>query len=261
VSCQPEQVTAYVDGELPPTLRADLEAHLAACPSCAAQAAGERRLRAALRNLPGIEPPQDLEGRVRESLHAARPRSWRVLLPLAAVLLLGLGWVRGSAFVVSWELALDHKHCFGMKRLPAQVWGQDPQQVRAWFTAQGVDLPLLPESANGLDLVGGRFCPLVDRKVAHLYYGNKDRNLSLYVVPGPLRFGREGMRQAGGRRIQLLHVGHSAIALVGEDHEDVSAFQKKFQTTVAAVQERLAPSLTPPDRPVILFSFVHPVGL
>ena len=262
MSCQPEQVTAWVDGQLEPTLRADLESHLALCPICAEQAAAERRLRETLRALPALEPPPHLEGRVRDSLRKARPRPWRVLLPLAAVLLLGLGWIRGNAFLVSWELSLDHKHCFSMKRLPAQVWGQDPQQVRAWFTSQGVDLPLIPESANGLVLVGGRFCPLVDRKVAHLYYGNKERNLSLYVVPGPLRFGREGMRQAAGRSVQLLHVGHSAVALVGEDHEDVSAFRKKFQTTVAEeLEPSQGPSLTPSDRPVILFSFVHPVGL
>ena len=259
MSCRPEQVTAYVDGELEPTLLADMEAHVAECADCARQVADERRVRELVHRMPAVELPPGLEARVRGSVRAARPRPWRVLLPLAAVLVLGLGWFRGNPALVSWELALDHKHCFGKKQLPAQVWGQDPQQVRAWFTAQGVELPLLPESANGLDLVGGRLCPLADRRVAHLYYGNKERSLSLYVVPGPLRFGREGMRQAGGRMVQLLHVGHSAVALVADDHEDVSAFQKTFQTTVAALQRRLLPSLTPPERPAILF--VSPMGL
>lgn len=260
MSCRPEQVTAFVDGALDHTLRADLEAHLAGCPTCAEQAAEERLLREALRRLPGIEPPRELEARVRQSLHRARPRPWRVLLPMAAMLLLSLGWLRGSAFLVSWELALDHKHCFGMERLPAEVWGQDVDQVRAWFTAHGVGLPMVPESANGLDLVGGRFCPILDRKVAHLYYGNKERSLSLYVVPGPLRFGPEGARQAGGRMVQFLHVGGSAVALVGESHEDLSSFQKKFHTTTArALQKLFLPFLTPRARPVILV--VSPVGL
>jgi anti-sigma factor (TIGR02949 family) len=260
MNCRPEQVTALVDGALDPTLRADLEAHVAGCPACAEQAAAERRVREALRKLPRVELPPELEVRVRRSLQRTRPRVWRVLLPMAAALLLSVLWLRGNAFVVSWELALDHGHCFGKQRLPAQVWGQDPERVRAWFTAQGTELPLLPESANGLDLVGGRFCPLADRKVAHLYYGNKERNLSLYVVPGPLRFGPEGVRQAGGRMIQFLHVGRTAVALVGEEREDLSEFQKKFHTTTARALQRLfLPFLTPPERPDILP--VSPVGL
>ena len=260
MTCRPEHVTAFVDGALDATLQADLEAHLAGCPTCSEQAAGERRVRETLRRLPQIELPPELSGRVRQSLRGARSRHWRVLLPMAAMLLLGLGWLRGNAFVVSWELALDHGHCFGKERLPAQVWGQDPEQVRAWFAVRGTELPLVPESANGLDLVGGRFCPIADRKVAHLYYGNKERNLSLYVVPGPLRFGKEGVRQAGGRMVQFLHVGKSAVALVGEDREDLSSFQKTFHTTLArALGRRWAPLLTHPERPDILL--VSPVGL
>ena len=260
MSCRPEQVTALVDGALDPTLRADLEAHVAGCPTCTEQAAAERQLRETLRRLPPVELPPELESRVRRSLRRARPHPWRVLLPMAAVLLLSLVWLRGNAFVVSWELALDHGHCFGKERLPAQVWGQDPEQVRAWFLAQGTELPLLPESANGLDLVGGRFCPIADRKVAHLYYGNKERNLSLYVVPGPVRFGQEGVRRAGGRMIQFLRVGGTAVALVGEGRDDLREFQKRFQTTaVRALQRLFLPILTPRERPDILP--VSPVGL
>jgi anti-sigma factor RsiW len=260
MSCRPEHVTALVDGALDPTLRADLEAHLAGCAACAEQAEGERQVREALRGLPPIELPPALEGRVRQSLHRARPRVWRVLLPLAAVLVLSVVWLRGNAFIVSWQLAMDHGHCFGKERLPAQVWGQDPDQVRAWFAAHGTELPLIPESANGLDLVGGRFCPIADRKVAHLYYGNKERHLSLYVVPGPLRFGSEGVRHTGNQMVQLLHVGRTKVALVGDDRDDLSSFQKKFHTTVArTLQQLFLPILTPQEGPVILP--VSPVGL
>ena len=260
MSCQPEKVTAFVDGALDPTLRADLEAHMAGCPVCTEQAASERRIREALRRLPHVDLPPELEGRIRRSLKRASPRPWRVLLPMAAMLLLSLGWLRGNAFVVSWQLALDHGHCFGMERLPAQVWGQDPEQVRAWFTAQGTQMPLIPESAHGLDLVGGRYCPIADRKVAHLYYGNKERNLSLYVVPGPLRFEQEGVRRAGGRMIQFLHVSGTRVALVGEERDDLKEFQKRFHTTLAQVlRRRWLQFLTPRERPDILP--VSPVGL
>ena len=266
MSCQPEQVTAYVDGQLEPALRAELESHLATCEACSRQLTDERWLRGALRAVPSIDVPGGLEARVREGMRKSRPRRWRVLLPLAAVLVLGLVWGRGSALLLSWELSLDHGHCFGKKVLPAQVWGQDPQHVRAWFAAQGTELPVVPESANGLRLVGGRFCPLLDRKVAHLYYADEKRNLSLYVVPGPLRFEHGRLSNAAGRMVQLLRVGGRPVALVGEEQEDLSSFRKKFEVTVAFLRRglRLSPadpagSLLLPDRPDILVRL--PVGL
>jgi anti-sigma factor RsiW len=264
MSCQPERVTAYVDGQLDPTARADIDAHLAGCDACTRQVSEERWLKETLRGAPRIELPEGIEARVRGTVRRARPRPWRVLLPLAASLVLGMLWIRGNPMLVSSELAWDHGHCFGKKVLPAQVWGQDGDQVRAWFTARGAAMPLLPESVNGLDLAGGRFCPLLDRKVAHVYYGNAERKLSLYQVPGPLRFDPGPQAHAGGHRVELLRVGGASIALVADEQEDVSAFRKAFQTTLAGVPEgpaTMALSLTLRDRPAILFFFVHPVGL
>jgi anti-sigma factor RsiW len=56
VSCDPEHVTAYVDRELAPTLEHALERHLAACPTCAAQAVFEIELGATLAELVPEQP-------------------------------------------------------------------------------------------------------------------------------------------------------------------------------------------------------------
>ena len=51
----PERVHARHDGELAPALRADLDAHLAACPACARAAALERRFLARVRAAARVE--------------------------------------------------------------------------------------------------------------------------------------------------------------------------------------------------------------
>src|SRR5262249_27209023 len=152
------------------------------------QEAFERGLREKMRALQAPPLPPGLEERVSRRLRRRElPRVAR-WLPLAAAVVLALAWARGAAPFVAWQLTLDHRHCFGKARLPAQVWTSDAREISDWYHAHGTELPLVPSAAGGLELVGGRFCPLLDRKVAHLYYEGEKRRLSLYVVPGPARF-------------------------------------------------------------------------
>ena len=125
MSCNPERVTAYVDGALDAAGGPELEAHLAACPECRAQAEEERALRAQLRALPPPSPSPGLEARVRRSLQPRR-RAAFWLLPLAVGLVALLAWARGATPFVAWELSRDHDHCFGGRRLPAKLWSSDP---------------------------------------------------------------------------------------------------------------------------------------
>ena len=65
LSCDPERVTGFVDGELDAEAAAAVAAHLETCAACRAQAEAERGLRARLRSLPAPELPAGLEARVR----------------------------------------------------------------------------------------------------------------------------------------------------------------------------------------------------
>jgi len=207
MSCNPERVTAYVDGALDAAGGAELEAHLEACPECRAQAEEERALRAQLRALP---PPS----------------------PLAAGLVALLAWARGAAPFVAWELSRDHDHCFGGRRLPAKVWSSDPAYVAEWFEGQGTRVPVIPETAGGLELVGARYCTLLDRRVAHLYYSNGEHHLSLFLVPGPVRdLARE--KRPRGNFVRLLRVGGTTVGLVSEEENSVEAFRRALSTTLA----------------------------
>lgn len=234
MSCDPEQVTGYVDGELAPAARAELEAHLAECAGCREQADYERGLRARLKALPSPEPRRGLEMEIRRSLKRARPSRFRVLVPVAAAFAAVLLWGAGLPRVVAWELSRDHDHCFSRKALPAEVWGGEPQVIASWLEKQGTELPRVPESAADLELVGARRCPLVDRKVAHLYYSSGERHVSLFVVPGSVRFETRYNSLARGNVVRLLHVAGTTIGVVGESEEDVAAFERAFATTSAS---------------------------
>jgi len=236
VSCQPEIITGYVDGALDSATRDEIEAHLADCELCREQVLFETELRARLGVLPAPEPRAGFETKLRRRLERERTRRFRLLLPMAASLIVAVLWGRGAAPFVAWELARDHRHCFGSKSLPAEVWSGDTNTVAAWFEKRGTSLPFVPQSAGGLELVGARLCPLADRRVGHLYYVTRDRRVSLFVVPGSVRFNSAFSTKTRGVAVRLLRVSGAVVGIVGEAQEDVAAFESAFRTTVASAE-------------------------
>jgi anti-sigma factor RsiW len=96
-----EELSAYIDGELAPAARAELESHIQACASCRAEVAAQDRLGEAFASLREVTPPGDFEARfwariAREKEAAAEPAGWRRwltwprALTAAAVTALGL---------------------------------------------------------------------------------------------------------------------------------------------------------------------------
>ena len=235
VSCQPELGTGYVDGVLDDATRAAVEAHLAGCAACTEQVASERALRARLPALAPLYPDPALVGTVRRRLRRhERPSVSRILLATAAGLAVVFLWGRGSAPFVAWELARDHDHCFSGSVLRAQVWSDHPEHVAAWFAKQGTQIPAVPAAVAGLELVGARYCPLIDRRVGHVYYaGRGGRHLSIYAVPGSVRFPRRFEAGPRDRVVRLIRVEGRTVGLVGERLEDVAAFERALTSTYA----------------------------
>ena len=237
-----ERVTAYVDGALGEAERAAMEALLRERPDLREQAEFERGLRERLRALPVPEPRPGFEMQVRGALRAARrPRRAALLLPLAAALLVAL-WARGLPGFVALEVARDHAKCFGQAALPAKVWSDDPVEIAAWFEKQGSPMPQVPGGVGHLRLVGARYCPLGDRSAPHLYYAGRRHQLSLFVVPDPLRFERELSREALGQNVRFLRSAGLNLAVVAEEAEAVDAFAREFRRRTLAT-----PRARPPD--------------
>ena len=236
MTCDPERVTGFVDGELPEGPAAEVAAHLETCGACRAQAEAERELRVRLLRLPTPELPARLEARVREA-RRKRPlaeRGMRWALPLAAVILLGV-WLRGYASFVAWDLARDHEHCFSRQPLRAQVSSGEPRAVAAWFDERGTELPQLPARLGELALVGGRYCPLASLSTAaHVYYRSASSQLSLFVVPHGVRLDDRLASRARGDSVRLLRLEGQVIGIVGGREADVQAFETALRPVLAA---------------------------
>ena len=230
MSCDPERVTGWVDGELPPEQAAEVAAHVEACTACRAQAEAERSLRARLRTLPVPELPAGLEARVRRARRRSLPE--RVLgyaLPVAAVLAAGV-WLRGYVPLVAWDLARDDHHCFSKQPLPAQVWSREPGAVAAWFERQGTRLPPLPERVGELELVGARYCRLASLgSVAHVYYRSATMHASVYAVPRRVRFEERAASETRGVQVLLLRIDGEVMGVVAPTAEQARAFELALQ--------------------------------
>jgi anti-sigma factor RsiW len=238
VSCDPVRVTGFVDGALSPAERAQLEAHLETCGTCRAQAEAERTLRARLASLAPPAFPAALESAVRERLRQPAVRKRRVwpavLLPMAAALVIGLVFAHTRPSLVARQIAWDHGHCFGLAELPAQVWSSNVGVVGRWFSERGTELPRIPESAGGLQLVGARYCRVLDRRFAHVYYADGDRHLSLHVVPGWLSLDRTQRRTRWGRAVVLMRAEGAVVGLTSEDPRAVDAFVRELSSQYVA---------------------------
>jgi anti-sigma factor RsiW len=237
VSCDPERVTGFVDGELDAQAASAVAAHLETCPACRAQAEAERALRSRLRSLPTPELPAGLEARVRTA-QAGRPSvlpaGARWALPLAAALLVGV-WLRGYAPFVAWDLARDHDKCFSRQPLPAKVWSREPRAVTDWFELQGTRLPPLPAQVGELALVGARYCPLATLTSApHVYYASAQRHVSVFVVQQGVRLDGLFASQARGDSVRLLRLEGHVVGIVGPREADVLAFEDALRPVLAA---------------------------
>lgn len=152
------------------------------------------------------------------------------LLTGAALVLL---WGRGHPTFVAWEVARDHERCFGRRRLPARLWTSDPGEVRDWLESHGTPVPPLPREAGNVQIVGVRYCPLVDRVAAHVYYGGERSIVSVYVLHGPARVRGGWQGEVDDLHVRLVPSARRTIAIVGSVESDVDAVARAFSTSVA----------------------------
>lgn len=198
------RLTRYVDEDLSPAERDEVERHVQACPSCAARLAAERAARLVLRRhaaaLGEVALPDALRGRLTAVAEQERPprvdagraRAVRVQLMRAAIaasLVIGLGlWLtaivtRQSTTVLAAQLAADHVKCF----LTNHDHGVLEAQPVADYLRERYDFRAkVPAShqALGLRLVGARRCLTGEGTNAHILYTWQGEPVSLYMLPG-----------------------------------------------------------------------------
>lgn len=137
-----EDLTAYLDGELPQARSAEVKAHLAGCPDCRATEALLRSTVEQLHALPAFEPSRAMRRELLAKVDAIPPpwlerlkaffRPW-VLLPTGGVV---------AAAVVLAVIGLEHRHRRPMElSAPAQLELAMNYDVVENYEVLGVDSP------------------------------------------------------------------------------------------------------------------------
>ncbi|MBI1872409.1 MAG: zf-HC2 domain-containing protein [Acidobacteria bacterium] len=217
-----EQLSAWVDGELPHDLTAAVDSHLASCVSCRTHARSMRALKHVIAQLPSREAPP---GAVRARVEGLRFRSGRTRVARAvawlasAVAAAALVWaavqmrdrVPPSSHELAEELVADHLRSVP-EVMPAEVTSQNPDDVRRFFAERVPFRPVAPV-LPGARLLGGRLCRINGTRSQLLFYETHGQTLSLFISPAPLD--TEGCEAARGNHICGRMVGRLALMLVG----------------------------------------------
>ena len=191
----------WVDGDISPTDRGIVDAHLSVCSACATRAARERSARHVVHRarpeLLAETAPEGLHARIQAYAREARPAAvsggWRRLpISIAATLLLAFSGLTlhlatgRSTTLLAAQLAADHVKCHLMQR---DQGAADPLEVQHRLAERYGFHARVPASSpeQRLRLVGATRCLTGEGTNAHILYRLDGRPVSLYLVPHETR--------------------------------------------------------------------------
>jgi anti-sigma factor RsiW len=252
------QLTAYCDGELDPAAEAEFERQLARDASLKARHAHLMALRRALRALPLLDVPTDLQARIQARLkteaniaNAGRPnnvtvlrrRSWS-LQALAASAVFGAvisGSVLktidyfGQSDTVASEVVAGHIRGL-LAPQPFDIASSDRHTVKPWFTSRLPESPQVPDlSARDFTLLGGRVDVINNRPVATIVYKHAAHTVSLTI----LKAGQTVPDQSiAGYNVRSWSDGNfTYVAVCDLPNADLAVFETAFLAAESAAPE------------------------
>jgi len=187
---------AYTDGELDLVRSLDVEQHLKACTTCAAENQSLLSLRSALRSGEfRCAAPQSLRNQVRQMarsseekipiLRAAWLWQWLAAGATALAILAFMLHPTGSSDreQLANELVSNHVRSLMVAHL-TDVISSDQHTVKPWFNGKLDFAPDVKDfAAQGFPLVGGRLDYLNGREVAALIYQRNKHFINVFVWP------------------------------------------------------------------------------
>jgi mycothiol system anti-sigma-R factor len=186
---------AYLDGELEPGKRRELEQHLNDCPECRELLEQQRQFRVFFTaNAPRYKAPSELKASVVARVRTERSqpkliafvrRPWLYAAALA-VLSSVLAWLilfpnRETGLVT--QAVWDHSRVVLLERV-CDVVSTDPAVVQPWLTANlGFAPPVVSLPGTEFQMRGARIDVIQNRKVAALIYQRNQDVVTLFSWP------------------------------------------------------------------------------
>ena len=184
---------AYLDGELEPDKRAELEQHLADCPECKQKLDRLRQLREFFTaSAPHYSAPPELKGKVLARLEVTRKsnlvalirRPWLYAAALLIVSLV-LAWLKffpNQEDQIANQAVADFKRAALLERV-CDVVSPDPSVVKPWFVGKLDFSPPVVLPGLNFQMRGGRLDVIDNRKVAAVTYKRDKSLITLYAWP------------------------------------------------------------------------------
>ena len=242
------QLNAYCDGELALVSASEFERRLASDPSLQAQYARLLSLRQAVRAIPQLDIPSNLQARIQSRLDAERPsnvtvlrrRSWSFQALAAAAV---FGAVLASSVMMTMEQYGQRENVASqvvaghirslLAPQPFDIASSDRHTVKPWFTARLPVSPQVPDlAAQGFALLGGRVDVVGQDPVATIIYKHAAHTLSLTT----LRAGQSVSEQtiAGYNVRSWSDADFTYIAVSDLPSTDLATFQRAFSAAAPA---------------------------
>lgn len=184
-----DELDAFADGELSADAQREFDAHLRACPSCAADIANRVQLKSAVKRAGRrFAPSADFRRKIQNQV-LPRKRNWSAgwipAFATAAVILIAAVWMLGRWRVGSQaaigELVDLHVTTLASAN-PVDVVSTDLHTVKPWFEGKlpfAVNVPDLKDTP--FTLIGGRVTYLEQEPGAGLLFQYRKHRLSAFI--------------------------------------------------------------------------------
>jgi mycothiol system anti-sigma-R factor len=234
---------AYLDGELEPDKRADLEQHLLECAECQEKLRRLREFRSFFAaNAPHYPAPPDLRNKVLARLEVQRKSKIMALarqpwLYAAALLIIGVvvAWLTfspNSEKQIADQALANFKRAALLERV-CDVVSPDPGVVKPWFNGKlDFSPPVLLPGLN-FQMRGGRLDVLENRKVAAVTYKRDKDLVTVFVWPDAGKPLPEKSWEISGNSVCVWHAKeYNFVAVSNMDDHDMDEVVDRLRDAV-----------------------------